>query len=156
MWGAFVSGGASPSPTGWGKVCKNLFVSGCRGRHPLPQILKFSVGAIHESPVFSNAYREAKPLFVILSEGRHECRPKSNFCGVNNGAKAQAFGRSGIWLQISVACYRNVTFVAESHQNSKPYPFVAIAPRFCLFASLNPQNFDCAKRKRFSSLRMTG
>ena len=41
-----------PSPTGWGKVCKNLFVSGCRGRHPLPQILKFSVGAIHESPVF--------------------------------------------------------------------------------------------------------
>ena len=52
----------------------------------------------------TNTFPLTNNQHVILSEGRHECRPKSNFCGVNNGAKARAFGRSGIWLQISVAC----------------------------------------------------
>ena len=39
--------------------------------------------------------------------------------------------RSGIWLGISVAYQRNVTFSVASHLNSLPYPFVAFAPRFC-------------------------
>ena len=46
--------------------------------------------------------------------------------------KREAFSRSGIWLQISVAYQRNVTFVAVSHEDSLPYPFVAFAPRFYL------------------------
>ena len=37
---------------------------------PYKVFLLYSVGAIHESPVFSNTYRETKPLFVILSAGR--------------------------------------------------------------------------------------
>ena len=37
-----------------------------------------------------------------------------------------------------------VTFSVASHQSSLRDPFVAFAPRFCLFASLNPQNFDFA------------
>ena len=61
-------------------------------------------------------------------------RPKSNFCGLSeaNKQKREAFSRSGIWLQISVAYQRNVTFVAVSHGDSLPYPFVAFAPRFYL------------------------
>ena len=38
---------------------------------------------------------------------------------------------AGIWLEISVACRRDVAFAVESHPNSAPYPIVAIAPRFC-------------------------
>ena len=37
-----------------------------------------------------------------------------------------------------------VTFSVASHQSLLRDPFVAFAPRFCLFASLNPQNFDYA------------
>ena len=44
----------------------------------------------------------------------------------------------------------------KSHPNSLRDPIVADAPRFCLFASLNPQNFDYENRSRFSPLRMTG
>ena len=63
----------------------------------------------------------------------YDRRPKSKFCGlsVSEQAKPRATRRSGIWLNVSVACLLDVTFVAESHPNSKPYPIVAIAPRFC-------------------------
>ena len=37
---------------------------------PYKVFLLYSVGAIHESPVFSNTYRKTTPLYVILSEGR--------------------------------------------------------------------------------------
>ena len=78
--------------------------------------------------IFSNAYCKIKLLYVILSVGRHECRPKSNFCGLSASeqAKARGLSRSGIWLQILVACGWNVTFVKAGHPNSLPYPFVAL------------------------------
>ena len=41
-------------------------------------------------------------------------------------AKARGLSRSGIWLKISVAYQRKVTFTVASHQNSKPYPIVAL------------------------------
>ena len=58
----------------------------------------------------------------------YDRQPKSNFCGlsVSEQAEARGYCRSGIWLQISVACLLNVTFVKASHPNSKPYPFVAL------------------------------
>jgi hypothetical protein len=73
-------------------------------------------------------------LYVILSGGRRKRRPKSNFCGlsVSEQAEARAVRRCGIWLEISVACLRDVTFSVESHPNSLPYPIVAFAPRFFL------------------------
>ena len=46
----------APLPVEMKRTEIRLF-SGCRGRHPLPQILKFSVGAIHESPVFVHGMR---------------------------------------------------------------------------------------------------
>ena len=110
----------------------------------------------------TNANRYIIALYVILSAGRHECRPKSNFCGLSLGeqAKARAFWRSGIWLKISVACQRNVTFTVESHGDFEPYPFVAFAPRFCIGSSpraahsLNKTS-TTQTALRFSSLRMT-
>ena len=61
----------------------------------------------------------------------------------------------GIWLGVWVTFYRKCYIPLVSHQNLEPYPASAKASHFCLFASLNPQKFDCAKRKRFSPLRMT-
>ena len=56
--------------------CQNVklptatFVTRTAVDRPLQESFIFSAGAIHELHVFSNAYRETKPLFVILSEGR--------------------------------------------------------------------------------------
>ena len=75
-------------------------------------------------------------------------------------AKARAVRRSGIWLKISVACQRNVTFSVASHQNSQPYPIVAFAPRFCIGSSstahsLNKTSTSVGGRTRRPALRMT-
>ena len=65
--------------------------------------------------------------------GVSDRRPESNFCGLSkaNKQKREAFSRCGIWLQISVTCYLDVTFVKVSHQDSKPYPIVAPLLGFC-------------------------
>ena len=68
----------------------------------------------------------------------------------------EALSRSGISLEILVACLPDVTFTAESYQESLRDPCGALAPCFRSFALLNPRKFDCAKRERFSPLRMTG
>ncbi len=69
-------------------------------------------------------------------------------------AKARRSSAAGIWLKVLVAYQRDVTFSVESHPNSEPYPIVAMLLGFSsLFAR---KNFDYAKRKRFSPLRMTG
>ena len=88
---------------------------------------------------------------VILSGERSS---ESNFCEVNNGAEAQGVAEAGYGLNFRWLA-NGMLHQFKSHPNFLPYPIVAIAPRFCLFASLNPQNFDYAKRKRFSPLRMT-
>ena len=65
----------------------------------------------------SNDNNQTNPLYVILSGERSS---QSNFCGLSASeqAKARGFSRSGIWLKISVAFHRNVTFASASHQNS--------------------------------------
>ena len=91
----------------------------------------------------------------------YDRRPKSNFCGlsVSEQAKVRGFSRSRIWFKISVAYHRNVTSV------QKPPKLVAISLRrfgalvlyriVAASGSLPQQNFDYAKRRRFSPLRMT-
>ena len=66
-------------------------------------------------------------------------------------AKPRGLSRSGIWLQISVACLLDVTFVAESHPNFKPYPCGALAPWFCLFAYAQPAELRLRKTQAFFS-----
>ena len=57
---------------------------------------------------------------------------KSNFFWASSEEKARAHRRSGISFEISVACLRDVTFTAESHQNSLRDPCGALAPWFHL------------------------
>ena len=112
-------------------------------RHPLQEILTFTVGAIHESPVFvcgvrlffagrrgrraSNDNNKTINQPVILSEGRR-VRPPTEVELLRVERKrtsksARHFCRRGIWLKISVACQRNVTSV------QKPPKLVAISLR---------------------------
>ena len=90
------------------------------------------------------------PLYVILSEGRHECRPKSNFYRVSNEVKARAVRRSGIWLKISVAFYTMLHLLWQATGTPCHIPsshsLLGFAPFF------TPQNFDFRLRP---SLRMT-
>ncbi len=88
---------------------------------------------------------------AILSEGRHECRPKSNFHRVKNEVTARGiFADVGYGLKFRWLA-SGMLHQFKSHPNSLPYPFVAIAPRFCLFAYAQPAKLRLRKTQAFFS-----
>ena len=63
-----------------------------------------------------------------------------------SGSKVRS--TAGIWFEISVTCQWNVTFTVVSHPKFEPYPIVAFAPRFCLFANAQPAKLRLRKPLR--------
>ncbi len=124
-------------------------VSWCRRKKQTNFCVKKSTGrGWHpRHPAVAHENNEIKPLYVILSEV--EVSPSEE----RGETKAPRRRRDLVW-NFGVFLHR-CNIHNKSHPNSFGDPIVANAPRFCLFASLNPQNFDFAKRKRFSPLRMT-
>ena len=108
----------------------------------LGELFGIDAGRRGGRPAFNNKSK-TKPLYVILSEV--ELSPSEE----RGESKAQ--GATGISLGISVTFHRNVTFALVSHQDSLRDPFVAFAPRFCLFAKAQPAELRLRKTQAFSS-----
>ena len=82
----------------------------------------------------------------------HDRRPKSNFCGVNNGAKAQGVAAAGYGLKFRWLFMR-CNFTVARYPNSEPYPCGALAPWFHLV--LHSVKLRLQNRDAIFSLRMT-
>ena len=107
----------------------NIFIrlfSGCRGRH-------------------------SRKFWRISLNNQSTCHPElvELFSSEERG-KSKAQRAAGISFKISVAFYtvlhllKDVRFSVAGHRNSLRDPFVAIAPRFCLFAYAQPAKLRLA------------
>ena len=111
----------------------------------------------------TNSYHKTNNQPVILSEEKRLRFAKSNFRGLSeaNERKRETFrsmrdiawGFGGFLLGCNIP--------SASHRDFKPYPFVAIAPRFCIGSSpraahsLNKTSTSVGGRTRQPPLRMT-
>ena len=110
--------------------CENFALTGRRGRCPAPND---NSKTINQLVILSEGRRVRSPTEVELSPSEERGESARHFADAGYGLKFR-------WLA------NGMLHQFKSHPNSEPYPCGAWAPWFCLFASLNPQNFDYANR----------
>jgi hypothetical protein len=106
--------------------CENFALTGRREHRPAPND---NSKTINQLVILSEGRRVRSPTEVELSPSEERGESARHFADAGYGLKFR-------WLA------NGMLHQFKSHPNSEPYPCGAWAPWFCLFASLNPQNFD--------------